>query len=99
MIAVALVAVAWTCVPVSFAVAFDVDNREGGGRTRAPRPRRRAIWSDDIYFAVSVMTTFGTTDVDVTSNVMRRTVTVDAVVAFVFSTVILAALVSVLATG
>lgn len=45
------------------------------------------------------MTTFGTTDVDVTSNVMRRTVTVDAVVAFVFNTVILAALVSVLATG
>lgn len=40
------------------------------------------------------MTTFGATDVSVTSPEMRKTVTVNAVIAFLFNTVIVAAVVS-----
>lgn len=42
------------------------------------------------------MTTFGTTDVNVLSREMRRTVTADAVIAFVFDTVTVASLVTAL---
>lgn len=42
------------------------------------------------------MTTFGTTDVTVTTREMRRTVAANAVIAFVFNTVTVASLVSAL---
>ncbi|WP_225630157.1 DUF1345 domain-containing protein [Streptomyces solaniscabiei] len=69
VVALAVVAVAWVCVAVSFAVAFQADY---------------------VYFACSVMTTFGTTDVTVTSWEMRRTVAANSGIAFVFNTVTVA---------
>ncbi len=45
------------------------------------------------------MTAFGTTDVDVTSREMRRTVSANAIIAFVFSTVTVASLVGALDAG
>lgn len=52
---------------------------------------------DYLYFAASVATTFGTTDVDVTTTRLRRAVTGHAVLTLVFNTVIIALLVSALA--
>ncbi len=49
-----------------------------------------------MYFALSVMTTLGTTDVMVTSHEMRRTVAANSVIAFVFNTITVAGLVSAL---
>ncbi|BAH51915.1 hypothetical membrane protein [Rhodococcus opacus B4] len=95
-VAVVLVVVSWTCVLVSFAITFYADNVvEQGQGLHFPGPPPR--WASYVYFAVSVMTTFGTTDVEVTSDAMRRTVAVNAVIAFVFNTVTVASVVSVLA--
>ncbi|MDO5503574.1 MAG: DUF1345 domain-containing protein [Actinomycetia bacterium] len=59
----------------------------GGGRTLP----------DYLYFSIAVQTTFGTTDVTVTTTKMRRTVTGHAALAFLFNTVILALTISILA--
>ncbi|MFB7234059.1 DUF1345 domain-containing protein [Streptomyces sp. NPDC056269] len=95
-VALVLVAVAWICVAVSFAVAFQADNLVEEEQALEFPGEETPIWIDYVYFAFSVMTTFGTTDVDVTSKEMRRTVTVNACIAFVFNTVTVASLVSAL---
>lgn len=97
-IAVALVAVAWASVVVCFAVAFHADNLVEKEEALDFPDRPHPTWSDYVYFAVSAMATFGTTDVTVRSVAMRRTVTVNAVIAFVFNTVTVAALVSAVTT-
>lgn len=95
-IAAALIAAAWVSVVVSYAVTFHADNilERGKGLDFPGTPNPQ--WSDYVYFAMAVMTTFGTTDVSVTSREMRMTVTVNAVLAFVFNTVTVAAVVSAL---
>ncbi|WP_207948337.1 DUF1345 domain-containing protein [Metallococcus carri] len=93
-VGVALVAIAWLSVLVSFAVTFHADNILEDGTALAFPDDARPRWADYIYFAVSVMTTFGTTDVTVQSTDMRQTVSFNAVIAFVFNTVTVAALVS-----
>ncbi|MGY0459176.1 DUF1345 domain-containing protein [Kitasatospora sp. cg17-2] len=106
-IALALVVEAWVCVLVSFAVAFHADNlvederalEFPGSGSGSGAGAESAVWADYMYFAVSVMTTFGTTDVNVTSREMRRTVAANAVIAFVFNTVTVASLVSALDRG
>lgn len=96
-VAVALIVVAWLCVVVSYAVTFHADDFIDEGDKGLDFPGDTdPVWVDYVYFAVSVMTTFGTTDVTVTSREMRRTVTANAVIAFVFNTVIIAAVVSAL---
>ncbi|RZD89964.1 DUF1345 domain-containing protein [Streptomyces albidoflavus] len=99
LMALGLVVVAWVCVLAAFAVAFHADNLvedeaalefPGGGQ---------AAWADYVYFALSVMTTFGTTDVSVMSREMRRTVSANATIAFVFNTVIVAGMVAALDSG
>ncbi|ROZ98287.1 DUF1345 domain-containing protein [Gordonia sp. OPL2] len=96
-VAVALIIVAWLCVVVSYAVTFHADDFIDEGDTGLDFPGDSdPDWVDYVYFSVAVMTTFGTTDVSVTSREMRRTVTANAVIAFVFNTVIIAAVVSAL---
>ncbi|MEU6165912.1 DUF1345 domain-containing protein [Streptomyces tanashiensis] len=94
--ALTMVAVAWICVAVSFAVAFQADNLVEGERALEFPDEGAPIWLDYVYFAFSVMTTFGTTDVTVMSKEIRRTVTVNACIAFVFNTITVASLVSAL---
>ena len=96
VVAVALVSVAWACVVVAFAVAFHADNLVEDEKALEFPGSRAATWSDYAYFAVAVMSTFGTTDVSVVSGNMRRTVTVNAIIAFVFNTVVVATMVSAL---
>lgn len=88
---------AWGSVLVSFAVAYHADNiLERDRALDFPGPAR-AGWGDYVYFSAAVSTTFGTTDVTVESQMMRRTITVHAILAFVFNTVILGAVVGFLA--
>jgi uncharacterized membrane protein len=94
--ALALVVVAWLCVLFSLAVTFQADNLMEGETSLRFQGEEAATWADYVYFAPAVMTTFGTTDVTVGSREMRRTVAANAAIAFVFNTVTLAGLVSVL---
>lgn len=93
-VAVALVAIAWLSVLVSFAVTFHADNIvESGAALQFPGTDDPS-WSDYVYFAMSVMTTFGTTDVNVQSTRMRQTVAFNSGIAFVFNTVTVATVVA-----
>jgi uncharacterized membrane protein len=96
-VAVALVVVAWACVLVSYVVTFYADYLVEDEQALQFPGRKSAHWADYVYFGVSIMTTFGTTDVNVTSRAMRQTVAVNAVIAFVFNTVTVATVVSALA--
>ncbi|MQY07271.1 DUF1345 domain-containing protein [Actinomadura macrotermitis] len=93
-VALVLVAGCWICVAVCFAVAFQADNLVEDERALSFPDDATPAWADYMYFALSVMTTFGTTDVTVTSREMRRTVAVNSVIAFVFNTITVASLVS-----
>ncbi len=94
--ALVLVVTAWVCVLTSFAVCFHADNLVEDERALDFPGGDPPLWADYVYFALSVMTTFGTTDVDVTSREMRRTVAANAAIAFVFNTVTVASLVGAL---
>ncbi len=91
--------VAWICVLVAFAVAFHADNLVEDEAALDFPGGETAAWADCVYFALSVMTTFGTTDVTVMSREMRRTVAANATIAFVFNTVIVAGMVAALDGG
>ncbi|MFI2611058.1 DUF1345 domain-containing protein [Kitasatospora sp. NPDC018619] len=96
LVALALVVLAWACVAVCFAVAFQADNLVEDERALEFPGGHPPTWLDYLYFAVSLMTTFGTTDVMVLSREMRRTVAANSLIAFVFNTVTVASLVSAL---
>ncbi|MBC2879483.1 MULTISPECIES: DUF1345 domain-containing protein [Streptomyces] len=96
LVALALVVVAWVCVVLTFAVTFQADNLVENERALDFPGEEAPAWADYVYFALAAMTTFGTTDVNVTSRDMRRTVAANTVVAFVFNTVTVASLVSAL---
>lgn len=60
-----------------------------------PGDRTRAF-EDYVYFSIGVATTLGVTDVNVTSPTMRRTVNFHVIVAFLFNSVVVALLASIL---
>lgn len=94
---VALLVLAWISMLASFTITFYADNAvedEAGLHFPGGNPG----WASYFYFAVSIATTFGTTDVEVRSEAIRKTVAINAIVAFVFNTVIIAAAVSTLAS-
>lgn len=92
--ALGMVAASWINVVVMYAVHYaGREQRDGGLEFPGEGPR---TFSDYLYFALAVQTTFGTTDVTVTSSQFRRTVTAHAALAFVFNTVIVAMVISLL---
>ncbi|MFD7966679.1 DUF1345 domain-containing protein [Streptomyces zaomyceticus] len=97
--ALVLVVVAWISVVVAFAVAFHADDLVEDGQALEFPGGQAPLWGDYVYFALSVMTTFGTTDVTVLSREMRRTVAANSVIAFVFNTITVASVVSALNTA
>ncbi|MEU2076287.1 DUF1345 domain-containing protein [Streptomyces sp. NPDC013489] len=99
LMALGLVAVSWICVLVAFTVAFYADNLVEDETALDFPGEEPTAWDDYVYFALSVMTTFGTTDVTVLSREMRRTVAANATIAFVFNTVIVAGMVAALDSG
>lgn len=91
VVALVLVVVSWAATWVSFTVTYLADNVQEDEEALEFPGDEPVTWSDYIYFTLSVMTTFGTTDVTVLTSQMRRTVTVTAFIAFVFNTVIITA--------
>ena len=94
--AVAAVAASWALTVNAYAVRIAREAAVRGGLEfpgeSAPR------FTEYVYLAVQLSTTFSSSDVAVTSSRMRRIVTGDSLVSFVFNTVIVALLVSVLVT-
>lgn len=96
-LSLALVAVAWTMVVVASAVSYLREYADNGG-LEFPDDTTAPTWTDLFYLAVQVSTTFSSSDIDVTSRRMRRLVTSQSLVSFVFNTVIVALLVSTVIT-
>lgn len=97
---VLLVVTAWVTVAVSFTVAYLAEDLQSGGEALGFPDGSRDVTrplTDYLYLAVAVSSTFGTTDVELRTTPVRRTATVHTLVAFVFNTVVLAVVVSVLA--
>ena len=85
------VAASWCMAPVSYAVHYAaLHSREGGLLFPGDQ---EPVFSDYLYVACAVATTLGTTDVTVTSARMRRTVTVQTLLAFAWNTVVVALLI------
>jgi uncharacterized membrane protein len=94
VLAVSAIVLGWAVLAVGFAVHYiRLDDVHSGLQFPGPADPQ---FVDYLYFAVSVATTFGTTDVNVTNQLLRRTVTVHAVLGFVFNTVILALVIAAL---
>lgn len=89
VVSVVLLAAAWCAMLLTYAVAYLCQDARSGGQELEFPGAAEPVWGDYVYAAVGVSTTFGPTDVTVTSPTMRRTVTVHAVLAFVFNTVII----------
>jgi uncharacterized membrane protein len=90
VLAVCLLAVisSWLVLQAGFALLYLTMHTEGGGLD-FPGDDEPGM-TDFLYFAVSVGTTFGTTDVTVTRSRVRRQVLTHAVSAFVFNTLVVA---------
>jgi uncharacterized membrane protein len=95
IVVVAGVVLSWIVVVISYTVFYARQQVLHGG-LEFPGGATEHAWTDYLYFALSVASTFGTTDVTVVSSRMRRAVLVHAAIAFVFNTVIIAMLVSAL---
>jgi uncharacterized membrane protein len=99
--------VAWTAVSVvvgsltmivtSYAVRYARQNATNGGLhfPGSEDPR----FSDYLYLAVQIATTFAPSDVQVTTRAMRGIVTVNSIISFAFNTVVIALLVSLLVSS
>lgn len=93
VLAALLVAVTWVDVALTYAVHYArLDERER--QIVFPDADAERAFSDYIYLAVAVQTTFGVTDLVAGSRKMRRTMTSHALLSFVFNTVIIALVVS-----
>lgn len=68
-----------------------LDIESGGLRFPGETP---PVFSDYLYFAQQIQTTYGGSDVEITSTQMRRTVNTHNLLSFVFATVVVALLVS-----
>lgn len=99
VLGIVLVVVAWLTVAVSFTVAYLAEDLQSEGAAMAFPGTKDREWrplSDYAYVSVALSTTFGTTDVSLTTTEVRRTAMVHALVAFIFNSVVLAIVVSVL---
>jgi uncharacterized membrane protein len=94
--AVAAIAVSWATTTTAYAVRMARENTALGG-AEFPGDERPGF-TDYLYLAVQVGTTFSASDVDITTSRMRRVVIGNSIISFTFNTVIVALLVSVLIT-
>ncbi|WP_152365591.1 DUF1345 domain-containing protein [Microlunatus speluncae] len=92
-----VVAASWTLIIVVYAVHYARENSNFGGLD-FPNAEEEGPpeFVDYLYLAIQVTTTFSTSDVTIGKRRMRRVVSTHSVVAFVFNTVIIALLVSLL---
>jgi uncharacterized membrane protein len=94
--AVLAIAASWAVTTTAYSVRIARENALRGG---ADFPGDgRPTFSEYVYLAVQIGTTFSSSDVSITSTRMRRVVTGNSIISFAFNTVIVALLVSVLIT-
>ena len=89
---VATVITCWVTITFSFALHYARRDIEIGGLEFLGDDE--PVFSDYVYLAISCSATFGTTDTDIMTTAMRRTVSVHGVIAFFLNTVVIAVLLS-----
>ena len=89
-----VVASGWLVTVISYAVHYARLTATAGGLD-FPGKSGTVFW-DCVYLAFQVQTTFGASDVTVSTTLARRIVTGQTIVAFAFNTVIIALLISVI---
>ena len=82
---------------VAYAVRYAREYAAGGGIEFPGEDE--PVFTDFVYLAVQVSTTFSSSDVTITDTATRRLVTANSLISFTFNTVIVALLVSVLVTS
>jgi len=100
LLAILTVAGSWLLLPVEFALAYaSLYHREAGGANGLEFPGLRddPDYLDFFYFSVTLAATSQTSDVAVSTRPMRRLVMLQAVLAFVFNTGVLALTINILA--
>ncbi|MET0811414.1 MAG: DUF1345 domain-containing protein [Microbacterium sp.] len=94
---IAVVALSVALIIVAFAVHYArIDATDGGFAFPGSADRR---FGDYLYLAVQVSTTFGGSDVDLRTLRARRAVSMHSIIAWIYNTVVIALLVSVLIRG
>ena len=89
------VAASWLLILMVYTVHYARENTNRGGLSFVTTDRDRApMFGDYFYLAVQVSTSFTAADVTVGSRAMRSAVTLHSIIGFVFSTAIIALLVS-----
>lgn len=92
--ALAMVAACWTNVVVMFTVHYARLDGNDAGLAFPGEPAQDL--TDYLYFALAVQSTFGTTDVEVRTRALRKAVAGQGALAFLFNSVIIAMIVSLL---
>lgn len=95
IVIVATVITCWVVVTTSYSVHYARVHISSGGGMDFPGGEPPSF-QDYLYFSASVATTFGTTDVNITTTRLRKVVSAHAVLMFVFNTVIVGLMVSAL---
>jgi uncharacterized membrane protein len=88
------VVTSWVTITFVFALHYARRDIEDGGLEFLGD--EEAVFSDYVYLAIGCSATFGTTDTDIVTSAMRRTVSVHGVIAFFLNTVVVAVLLSLL---
>lgn len=97
---VLLVAVSWVNVVIMYAVQYARMDTESPERALAfPGDDAERSYEDYLYVSIGAQATFGVTDVSALTTRIRRTLSSQSLVAFVFNTVILAIVVSLLVSS
>ena len=90
-----VVACSWMLILISYAVHYARENSNVAGLAFPGEDRDGPpVFSDYVYLAAQVATTFSTSDVTVERRSMRRTVTVHSIATFAYNTVVIALIVS-----
>lgn len=100
LLALATVAGSWLLLPVEFGLAYaSLYHREGKGHhgLEFPGGDETPDYADFLYFSITVAATSQTSDVVVSAKPMRRLVLLQALIAFVFNTGVLALSINILA--
>ncbi|HEY8877307.1 MAG TPA: DUF1345 domain-containing protein [Roseateles sp.] len=101
LLALTTVAGSWLLLPVEFGIAYASRYHSGGkaghGLEFPGEDEGPPDYADFLYFSITVAATSQTSDVCVSSRAMRRLVLVQALLAFVFNTGVLALSINILA--
>lgn len=100
LLALATVAGSWLLLPVEFGLAYaSLYHRQGKGShgLEFPGDDEAPDYADFLYFSITVAATSQTSDVVVSAKHMRRLVLLQALIAFVFNTGVLALSINILA--